>query len=38
MFGRDRELEKSEKLMTGMRLWSTHFDANCEDILRYSSA
>jgi hypothetical protein len=38
MFGRDRELEKTEKLMTGMRLWSMRFDANCEDILRKPSA
>ncbi|CAN9222541.1 unnamed protein product [Alternaria alternata] len=38
IFGRDRELEKTEKLMTGMRLWSMRFDANCEDILRYPSA
>jgi hypothetical protein len=34
IFGRDRELEKTEKLMTGMRLWSMRFDANCDDILR----
>ncbi|KAF3936190.1 hypothetical protein ABW19_dt0203178 [Dactylella cylindrospora] len=34
MFGKDRELERTEKLMTGMRLWSTRFDANCEEILR----
>lgn len=38
IFGRDRELEKTEKLMTGMRLWSMRFDANCEDILRHPSA
>ncbi|UPX10895.1 uncharacterized protein EKO05_0001531 [Ascochyta rabiei] len=38
LFGRDRELEKTEKLMTGMRLWSMRFDANCEEILRYPSA
>lgn len=38
IFGRDRELEKTEKLMTGMRLWSMRFDANCEEILRYPSA
>ena len=38
IFGRDRELEKTENLMTGMRLWSMRFDANCEDILRYPSA
>ncbi|GAB7361604.1 hypothetical protein MBLNU230_g1656t1 [Neophaeotheca triangularis] len=34
IFGRDRELEKTEKLMTGMRLWSMRFDANCEEIIR----
>ncbi|EPS35250.1 hypothetical protein H072_11544 [Dactylellina haptotyla CBS 200.50] len=34
MFSKDRELERTEKLMTGMKLWSTRFDANCEDILR----
>ena len=33
MFGRDRELERTERLMTGMRLWSMRFDANCEAIL-----
>ncbi|KAF1923933.1 uncharacterized protein M421DRAFT_425273 [Didymella exigua CBS 183.55] len=38
IFGRDRELEKTEKLMTGMRLWSMRFDANCEEILRCPSA
>ncbi|CAK4030434.1 Hypothetical predicted protein [Lecanosticta acicola] len=34
IFGRDRELERTEKLMAGIRLWSMRFDANCEDILR----
>jgi hypothetical protein len=34
IFGRDRELERTEKLMTGMRLWSMRFDANVEDILQ----
>jgi hypothetical protein len=38
IFGRDRELEKTEKLMTGIRLWSMRFDANCEEILRNPSA
>jgi len=38
IFGRDRELERTEKLMTGMRLWSMRFDANCDDILRSPSA
>lgn len=34
IFGRDRELERTEKLLTGIRLWSMRFDANCEDVLR----
>lgn len=34
IFGRDREMGNTEKLMTGIRLWSMRFDANCEDILR----
>lgn len=38
IFGRDRELEKTEKLMTGMRLWSMRFDANCDDILEHPTA
>ena len=38
LFGRDRELEKTEKLMTGMRLWSMRFDANCDDILNHPAA
>lgn len=38
MFGRDRELERTEKLMTGIRLWSMRFDANCEEYLRHPSA
>lgn len=37
IFGRDRRLEDTEKLMTGMRLWSMRFDANCENILRRPS-
>lgn len=38
MFGRDRELDKTESLMQGIRLWDVRFDANCEDILRNPSA
>lgn len=38
IFGRDRELEKTEGLMQSIRLWNMRFDANCEDILRRSSA
>lgn len=34
IFGRDRQLENTEKLMAGIRLWNLIFDANCEDILR----
>lgn len=33
IFGRDRELERTEKLMTGIRLWSMRFDANVGPIL-----
>lgn len=38
MFGRDRELENTEKLMNSIRLWNMRFDANCEEILRRPSA
>lgn len=38
IFGRDRELENTEKLMNSIRLWNMRFDANCEDILRLPSA
>ena len=38
MFGRDRELENTEKLMSSIRLWSMRFDTNCEEILRRPSA
>ena len=38
IFGRDRELESTEKLMNGIRLWNMRFDTNCEDILRRPSA
>lgn len=34
IFGRDRQLERTEKLMTKVRLWDMYFDANCEEILR----
>jgi hypothetical protein len=37
MFGKHRELEKTEKMMRGIRLWNIRFDANCEEILRYPS-
>ena len=33
VFGRDRELENTEKLMGHIRLWNTRFDVNCEPIL-----
>lgn len=38
IFGRDRELENTEKLMHGIRLWNMRFDANCEEIIRRPSA
>ncbi|KAK2789109.1 hypothetical protein FQN52_006372 [Onygenales sp. PD_12] len=38
IFGRDRELENTEKLMHSIRLWNMRFDANCEEILRHPSA
>lgn len=34
MFGRDRELKTTEKLMHSIRVWNMRFDANCEDILK----
>ncbi|KAF3490818.1 uncharacterized protein GIQ15_00335 [Arthroderma uncinatum] len=34
IFGRDRELENTEKLMNSVRLWNMRFDANCGDLLR----
>ncbi|KKK21340.1 hypothetical protein AOCH_007775, partial [Aspergillus ochraceoroseus] len=34
IFGRDRELEYTEKLMNSIRVWNMRFDANCEEILR----
>ena len=38
IFGRDRELEVTEKIMNSFRLWNMRFDANCEQILRRPSA
>jgi len=34
LFGRERELEKTEKFMQSVRLWNLRFDANCEEILQ----
>ena len=34
MFGVEREMERTEKLMTSVRLWNMRFDANCDPILR----
>jgi hypothetical protein len=33
IFGRDEMLDKTELLMTGMRLWRLRFDSNCSDIV-----
>lgn len=34
IFGRDRYLEDTEKVMAKIRLWRLLFDANCEEIVR----
>lgn len=34
LFGREREMEKTERFMQSVRLWNLRFDANCEDIIR----
>jgi hypothetical protein len=34
LFGRERELEKTERYMQSVRLWNLRFDANCEEILK----
>lgn len=33
IFGRDRQLETTERLMNSIRLWNMRFDTNCEGIL-----
>ncbi|TDZ25408.1 hypothetical protein Cob_v002010 [Colletotrichum orbiculare MAFF 240422] len=38
LFGHDRELDKTERFMQGVRLFNLRFDANCEDILRHPTA
>ncbi|PTB44364.1 hypothetical protein M441DRAFT_131608 [Trichoderma asperellum CBS 433.97] len=38
LFGRDRELNKTEKFMQSLRLFSVRFDANCESILANPSS
>lgn len=37
IFGRDRYLGSTEKLMQNIRTWNHRFDANCEEILRRPS-
>lgn len=34
IFGRERELEKTERFMQQVRLWNMRFDANCEHVLK----
>ena len=34
MFGRDGELERTERLMQAVRLWGLRFEANCEEVVR----
>jgi hypothetical protein len=37
LFGRDRELARTERFMQNMRIFNLRFDANCEDIIRNPS-
>lgn len=34
MFGRERDLGKTEKYMQSVRLWNLRFDANCDEVLK----
>jgi hypothetical protein len=34
LFGRERELARTEQFMQSVRLWNLRFDANCEDVIR----
>ncbi|KAF5632456.1 vegetative cell wall [Fusarium sp. NRRL 25303] len=34
IFGKDQELERTERLMQNLRLYNLRFDANCESILK----
>lgn len=38
IFGRERYLETTERLMTRLRTWTMRFDVNCEDLIRRPSA
>ena len=38
IFGRERKLEDTERLMTSMRIWNMKFDAKCDKILRRPSS
>lgn len=33
MYGRERELEKTEAFMANVRIWNLRYDANCEEVL-----
>ena len=37
IFGRERELRRTEALMQNIRLWNMRFDANCEQIMKQTS-
>lgn len=37
IFGEDRYLEATERLMNKLRVWTMRFHVNCEDILRFAS-
>ncbi|KAJ9137743.1 Vegetative cell wall protein gp1 [Pleurostoma richardsiae] len=34
LFGREHELERTERFINSVRTWNVRFDANCEEILR----
>lgn len=34
LFGRERELPRTEQFMQQVRLWNLRFDANCEDVIK----
>lgn len=38
IFGRERYLETTERLMNRLRVWTMRFDVNCEEIIRRPSA
>jgi hypothetical protein len=35
LFGRERELDRTEKFMANVRLWLLRFDANCDEVIKH---